>query len=467
MWAPVNQATKRAVAEDEDDEQNSSQVRRPRAKRAKRESSKNRPSAGQPQQRIVLKTKMDQTPDTVSPAPPGAAHPILNQFDTGSPGPSYVSGSRRSRPMTQHQLALEQNRKQRIDYALAQHRQRSMKNYRSKRQKEPPFVRAERLMRALPDGYDTDDEKSWGKGGICPNPETEEDYGETASSFLSAIRRTARRLQRWDWDAIAAGETKNWVNEIGRGNKIEAWTGLEDPTAAPEAAPPASKGKGRGGRRKAVSTGGEGEKPATGRRGGRAGGRKRGSGEVRKARVSGRASKTSVAKAAVNQEPETYDHSPVPEPRPYSSPAAQADEREEEAPENEEDGVDREVEGPAEVEGDEDEQAGLPENSPRGSVNPEAVEEGPSSPGLLQDPAEHDGEEEDGEEEGEDDGSSVHHDNAPPADEPDNATDSDDHTDEEMASSAVGDNGYAGDETSFMEMDTAAGTGGDESMVEA
>lgn len=461
-WAPVNQPPKRAAVEDEEDGQIPGQALRPRAKRTKRGSSTtNRTSAGQPQQRIVLKTKMDQTPDTASPAPPGAAHAIFNQFDAGSPGANLGSGNRKNRPLTQHQLALEQNRKQRVDYALAQHRSESMKISQSKRQSEAPFVRAERLLRGLPDGYDSDDENSWGKGGICPNPETEDDYGETASFFLSTLRKTARRLQRWDWDATAAGETHSWVNEIGRGHKVEAWPGVEEPEAAPQAPPPTTKPKGRGGRRKkAVSTAGEGGKPATGKRGGRAGGRKRGTGEGRKSRASGKAPKASAAKTAVKQEAETHDHSPVPESRPHSSPTAQRDAEEHTAHENEaQDDLDKEL--PGEFDGGEENQPELPDPSPKSSPKPE---EAASSPAFLQPPVDRIG----GEEEGEDDGSSVHHDNAPPAEEPGNATDSDAETDEEMASSVAGANGYPGDESFSMEIDNADAAEGraDDSMVE-
>ncbi|EQL38699.1 hypothetical protein BDFG_00249 [Blastomyces dermatitidis ATCC 26199] len=165
-------------------------------RRAKRESSTNRSSFRTTQpRRLVLKTRMDQTPDAISPAPPGSAHPVLNQFGAGPSArassssravgshqhqPAGSGSARRPRPLTQHQLAVEQNRKQRVDYLLAQRRTEALKEIRARRQGEVPFVRAGRLLQNLPEDYDTDDEDSWGKGGVCPHPDEEEDYGEAA-----------------------------------------------------------------------------------------------------------------------------------------------------------------------------------------------------------------------------------------------------------------------------------------------
>ncbi|OXV10473.1 hypothetical protein Egran_01771 [Elaphomyces granulatus] len=170
---------------------------RGRYKKAKRDSSPN-PSN---RQRIILKTKMDQTPDTASPAPPGSGHPILNQFVTEPAIPSPNPPSRRPRPLTQHQLAVEQNRRQRIEYLLAQRKLENYRMLRTQRQNEIPFIRYGRLLECLPDGYDTDDERSWGKGGLIPNPREEEDFGESAHYFLSVIRKATRRLDRWDWES--------------------------------------------------------------------------------------------------------------------------------------------------------------------------------------------------------------------------------------------------------------------------
>ncbi|PGH15685.1 hypothetical protein AJ79_02279 [Helicocarpus griseus UAMH5409] len=194
-------------------------------RRSKRDSSTHGSVRTSQPRRIVLKTRMDQTPDTVSPAPPGSAHPVLNQFGTGTgttgptssssrailPQQQVVSGSsssRRPRPLTQHQLAVEQNRKQRVDYLLAQRRSAALKEIRARRQNEVPFVRAGRLLQNLTEDYDTDEEGSWGKGGLCPHPADSEDYGEAAGFYCSVLKRAARRLQRWDWDCMVDDERR-------------------------------------------------------------------------------------------------------------------------------------------------------------------------------------------------------------------------------------------------------------------
>ncbi|KAL4964709.1 putative INO80 chromatin remodeling complex (Ies1) [Aspergillus stella-maris] len=150
-----------------------------------------------PSPRIVLRTKAEHTPDAASPAPPGSGHPILNRFVTEA-SPHHQGSSRRPRPLTQHQLAVERNRRQRIEYILAKRKGDAYRMLRAKRVNETPFTRYGRLLQNLPDGYDTDDDRSWGKGGILPNPEEEEDYGECANFFLSVIRKASRRLDRWD-----------------------------------------------------------------------------------------------------------------------------------------------------------------------------------------------------------------------------------------------------------------------------
>lgn len=193
MSTPLHPSAKRSL-DDEEDELTPG-LSRPRAKQVKRESSLNR-HAGQ--QRLILKTRMDHTPDA-SPAPPGSNHPLLNRF-IPEPSLSQAPG-RRPRPLTQHQIAVEQNRRQRIEYLLAKRRSNAYRVLRAKRISEMPFGRYGRLLHSLPEGYDTeDDEHAWGKGGLIPNPEEEDDYGECASFYLSVIRKAARRLDRWDYE---------------------------------------------------------------------------------------------------------------------------------------------------------------------------------------------------------------------------------------------------------------------------
>lgn len=215
---PLHPSAKRSL-DDEDDDMTPGHSR-PRPKQAKRESSLNR-AVGQ--QRLILKTRMEHTPDA-SPAPPGPNHPVLNRFIT-EPSLSSAPTMRRMRPLTQHQIAVEQNRRQRIDYLLAKRKSNAYRVLRAKRESEIPFARYGRLLQGLPEGYDTDDEEiSWGKGGLFPNPEEEDDFGECASVFLSVVRKAARRLDRWDYTE-ANGPKKDRKRE--REERYQAKAALE------------------------------------------------------------------------------------------------------------------------------------------------------------------------------------------------------------------------------------------------
>ncbi|KAF6235817.1 hypothetical protein HO173_006012 [Letharia columbiana] len=141
-------------------------------------------------QRLVLKTRMD--PHSSSPVPPGSGHPIL--YSAASNGMS----SRRPRPETSHQKAVNINRKMRIDHIL--HKQILAEHDEARREKRrvnSSFgMMVMKRVRNLPDMYDTDDECSWGPGGIMPNPNEAEDFGEEALAYKKAIDRAVRRLYR-------------------------------------------------------------------------------------------------------------------------------------------------------------------------------------------------------------------------------------------------------------------------------
>jgi hypothetical protein len=154
-------------------------------------------------QRLVLKTRMDPT-DAASPAPPGSGHPILNQYATDHITPSHSHSSRRPRPLTQHQLAVEQNRRHRIEYLLAQRKTDAYKVLRARRENEPTFNGWMRLLPHLPepraslDGDDIPPEIAQLMNGATDY----EDFGETAHYYLSVTRKAIRRLDRWDWEKI-------------------------------------------------------------------------------------------------------------------------------------------------------------------------------------------------------------------------------------------------------------------------
>ncbi|CAG8924686.1 unnamed protein product [Penicillium salamii] len=253
MSTPLHPSVKRSLDDDEDEM--TPGYSRPRPKQLKREPSLNRTMG---QQRLVLKTRPEHTPDA-SPAPSGHPHQVLNRFIT-EPSLSTNPG-RRPRPLTQHQIAVEQNRRQRIDYLLAKRRSNAYRVLRAKREHEIPFGRYGRLLQGLPEGYDTDDEEtSWGKGGLLPNPDEEDDFGECASVFLSVVRKAARRLDRWDYEE-ANGPKKD--RKLEREERYQAKAALEADLrnshnrSRPRARPSVAKRKSTG----VTGTPGTGKKP--------------------------------------------------------------------------------------------------------------------------------------------------------------------------------------------------------------
>ena len=141
-------------------------------------------------QRLVIKTRMD--PLSSSPVPPGSGHPIL--YSAASNGLS----SRRPRPETSHQKAVNINRKMRIDHIL--HKQILVEHDEARREKRrvnSSFgMMVMKRVSSLPDMYDTDDDYSWGPGGLILNPNEAEDFGEEALTYKKAIDRAMRRLYR-------------------------------------------------------------------------------------------------------------------------------------------------------------------------------------------------------------------------------------------------------------------------------
>ena len=149
--------------------------------------------------RLAIKSRTDSASASM-PAPPGSDHPILQS--------GQATTHRRSRPETSHQRAVNMNRKMRMDHIL--HKQLTTAQgaiRREKRKSTSSFgMLAIKRIWSLPDLYDTEDEDSWGPGGLVPNPEETEDFGEEAVRHRKVIDRALRRLQRDDNNqALAAG----------------------------------------------------------------------------------------------------------------------------------------------------------------------------------------------------------------------------------------------------------------------
>jgi len=137
--------------------------------------------------------------------------PLKHQIIEGSspvahPGEIIM---RRSRPLTAHQLAVERNRNQRVDYILSRGIRKKHHHARKLRKQEGIFWRALQRTKHMTDPFeDSEDEENLvkdpllfrerGFGGLVPLDFEEDDFGEELSAYAAAFRRMGRRLDRWD-----------------------------------------------------------------------------------------------------------------------------------------------------------------------------------------------------------------------------------------------------------------------------
>ncbi|EGR53078.1 uncharacterized protein TRIREDRAFT_74381 [Trichoderma reesei QM6a] len=125
--------------------------------------------------------------------------------------------ARKPRPPTAHQLAVERNRSQRVEYILDRGLRKHHHRSRKIRRQEGAIVRTYRRLKAQAEAdlfEDSDDEnhtprnlpvngekgnvfRERGVGGLCLLATDKDDYGEEVSSYAAAIRRSTRRLARW------------------------------------------------------------------------------------------------------------------------------------------------------------------------------------------------------------------------------------------------------------------------------
>lgn len=146
----------------------------------------------------------------------GGASLKYQVFDASSPaGPSAHATEgivpRKPRPPTAHQLAVERNRSQRVEYILDRGLRRQHHISRKMRRQEGVILRTKRRLDAMTDPFiDSDEEdirvhtstrsvfRDHGFGGLCQLAHEEDNFGEEPASYAAAMRRADRRLKRWD-----------------------------------------------------------------------------------------------------------------------------------------------------------------------------------------------------------------------------------------------------------------------------
>ncbi|KAF2757043.1 hypothetical protein EJ05DRAFT_477269 [Pseudovirgaria hyperparasitica] len=133
--------------------------------------------------------------------------------------------TKRSRPITAHQAAVEKYRKERVAYILDTRLRKHYALARKHRSRDGAMARAWLRCKMMTEGYDTDDdmvaqsereraelqsmdrnEPSGGRVrappptfvGLLPMPLEPDDYGEEAHSRLSVMRKAGRRMERWE-----------------------------------------------------------------------------------------------------------------------------------------------------------------------------------------------------------------------------------------------------------------------------
>lgn len=140
-------------------------------------------------------------------------------FEGSSPARHGSEGvvSRKPRPPTAHQLAVERNRNERVEYILDRGLRRHHRKSRKLRRQDGAIFRAHRRLQAQQDGFEDSDGdedgprnlppangekgsgvfRERGLGGLCLMKTEDDDYGEEVSSYAAALRRSMRRLARW------------------------------------------------------------------------------------------------------------------------------------------------------------------------------------------------------------------------------------------------------------------------------
>ncbi|KAI0914135.1 hypothetical protein F4823DRAFT_574744 [Ustulina deusta] len=145
----------------------------------------------------------------------GGASLKYQLFDASSPAGSGSHAPegivpRKPRPPTAHQLAVERNRSQRVEYILDRGLRKQHHASRKLRRQEGVIIRTKRRLDAMTDPFvDSDEEdvrthissrsvfRDRGFGGLCQLAHEEDNFGEEPASYAAAVRRANRRLKRW------------------------------------------------------------------------------------------------------------------------------------------------------------------------------------------------------------------------------------------------------------------------------
>jgi Ino eighty subunit 1 len=141
-----------------------------------------------------------------TPKSTGNNEPLTTVFVPVNGGGEPTTNSKRSRPPTSHQIALENFRKQRVNHIIDRGLRKERERANKRRKRENPIVRAWKRIRSLPDGYDSEEEAHMtgagrpgaaqmgvALGGFGQAPGESDDYGAEAAEIAYMIGRFRRR----------------------------------------------------------------------------------------------------------------------------------------------------------------------------------------------------------------------------------------------------------------------------------
>ncbi|KAL2760619.1 hypothetical protein ACRALDRAFT_1073605 [Sodiomyces alcalophilus JCM 7366] len=134
----------------------------------------------------------------------------------GQQGTEGGGSSRKPRPPTAHQIAVERNRNERVEHTLDRGLRELHRKARRLRKQEGAVYRALRRVRELEDPFEDSDVeeevqrhlavgvvqdggkfRTKGMAGLVQLKSEKDDFGEEPAAYAAALRRAVRRLERW------------------------------------------------------------------------------------------------------------------------------------------------------------------------------------------------------------------------------------------------------------------------------
>lgn len=164
----------------------------------------------------AFKSKLEQSNSQDGQSPSGNAATFAGPHGFYLPLNGSDPSHKRTRPLTQHQLAVEQYRRRRVEVILDRVIRKEYKVAAVRRRKQSSFLRAWIRCKGMQDGYDTDEESNTQAlhqdvdlGTKTPPPipaglvpinygDEVDDKGEEAYYRHKMLTRALRRMDRWE-----------------------------------------------------------------------------------------------------------------------------------------------------------------------------------------------------------------------------------------------------------------------------